>query len=336
MNSAATNEEQIRDKTDSGRSKLSKEKIQQILSAVGSRPTEPNTQIEAAEHNWQRPHPFSRLQLQKLDNFTKTVAHVIAKKFKTLFQGDFNVTATSSSQYFAADVLKQTADSENDYYLPFGTQQERPFGFIRIPLQTSFTLVTQLLGETESGKDSNEQLSPLEESLLYELGCVMVQALSDSIGTHNYQPGEAMVRANVPVEFESTKELTQIDFSFEKAQEEKTEKIGEAYVLILCDKLEAVAGKATSQAEKHSAEDISRAILEHLQDMTVTVSAKLASAVFTFEQFMELQVDDILLLDKKIDEPIELTVQDQTILQGRPSRTENHFAVVISGNNKHP
>ncbi|MBA7704125.1 hypothetical protein ES703_112925 [subsurface metagenome] len=64
--------------------------------------------------------------------------------------------------------------------------------------------------------------------------------------------------------------------------------------------------------------------------MSVFVTAQLASTVLTFDEMMSLQVDDILLLDKAIDKPAEVMVNDQMAFSGRPAKSAGRYAVVIT------
>jgi flagellar motor switch protein FliM len=45
---------------------------------------------------------------------------------------------------------------------------------------------------------------------------------------------------------------------------------------------------------------------------------------------MDLQVDDILVLDKRIDEPVELIVGDRTFYYGCPAKSAGKYAVTIT------
>jgi flagellar motor switch/type III secretory pathway protein FliN len=171
----------------------------------------------------------------------------------------------------------------------------------------------------------------LEESLLLDIASDIIEALSVSSRSYEFQPAQAIVRGQLPLELRVTEELCKITFAFEKADSENPDKFGEAHLLILCDTLEPVLGKAAQVADGFSAEDVSKAILDHLQQIYVSVTALLSSTVLTFEQIANLQVDDILLLDKRIDEPIELTVEGLTILHGQPAKLAGKYAVVIAG-----
>jgi len=314
---------------------LSKAKIQQLLAAVGSRTTEDTSQTEAAEYDWHQPHYFSSNQLKKLDNFTRKVASVIAQKFAAFYHNDFNVTIASTTQHFANELLNELLESgQNDYYLAFGADQQRdavefahPCGLIGIPTQTAIVWATQLLGDTKSEEDSSRDLSQLEKSLLLDTASTIVEALSASSRSLNFQPAKSIVKGHPPFEPQSTEELCKITFGVKKAGSDNS---SEAYLLIPCSKLESAIEKATKANDKFSNEDISKAILNHLQQMSISVTAQLASTLLSFEEIMNLQVGDILLLDKRTDEPVELIVEGRQFFQGRPAKSVGKFAVLIT------
>jgi flagellar motor switch protein FliM len=287
---------------------------------------EDTTQIEATDYNWHKPHCFTRSQLHMLDDFTKKTAKTIAQKFATLCHGDFTATIVSTTQHFANELLDQALESEqNDYYLAFNWALSRhPCGLIGIPLKTAFIWATQLLGDVESKEDSRTDLSQLEESLLLDIAFAIVEALSDS--DCDFQPAKNIVRRLLPLELKGTEELCKITFNVKKSDSDDTE----AYLLILCDDLEPVVGKTAQTVDEFSAEDISKAILNHLEQMSVSVNAQLASTVLSFDEIMSLQVDDILLLDKAIDKPVEVMVNDQMAFRGRPAKSAGRSAVVIT------
>ena len=308
--------------------KLSREKIHQLLAAAGSQPTEDTAQVEATEYNWNQPHCFDHKQLNKLDEFTKNLATVVAEKFTNFCRGEFDVTVVSTTQHFASELLGQALDSgQNDYYLAFGTDQEHLCGLIGIPTQTAFIWTTQLLGDTESEKDSRVDLSQLEESLLSDITSAIVEAFSDIYSACDFQPAQSIVRRLWPLELKGTEELCKIAFQVKESRQENS---SEAYIVIFGSKLEPVVGKAEQAAGTFSAEDVSKAILSHIQQMSVSITAQLASAGLTLEEIMSLEVGDILLLDRKIDEPIELTVNSRTVLHGRPAKSAGKYAVVIT------
>ena len=308
---------------------LSREKLQQLLASVGSQKADDSDKIEAVEYDCRQPHYFDSNQLEKLDDFTKKMAAVIAEKFNALYHNEFEVKTISITQHFADGLLNQNSDSKQDnYYLAFGTDHDEPCGFISIPSQTAMVWAKQLLGDSVSNEDSDKGLSKLEESLLLDVTSALIRALSDPYDDYDFHPAENIVRNQLPFELQGTQELCKIVFNIKEAGSEND---SEVYFLIHCSELKPVVGENTQTVYEFSAEDISKAMLRHVQEMPVFVTAQLASIVLTFEEAMSLGVDDTLLFDKKIDEPVELIVKGKTVLRGWPAKSAGKHAVVITG-----
>lgn len=306
---------------------LTKEKIQQLIAAVGVESEEDTRHnIDALEYNWHQPHFFSKDQLRKLDNFTEKVAQSCTEKFTQLYHSDFNVTITLTTQHFANELIASN-NNQSDCYLTFNSDTDQPFGLVGIPYQTAIVWATQLLGDTNSVENSDRDLSQLEESLLFDIACGVVKAFSDSYDNYDLHPGSEIVKGQMPIELDGTEELCKITFSVKKADLEKS---SEAYFLFPCDKLRSVTGQKVQTSEDFSAQDISKAMLSHIQDMPVSVTVQLAHAMLSFQEIMSLQADDILLLDKRVNEPTELIVEGKVILRGRPAKSEGKHAVVIT------
>jgi flagellar motor switch protein FliM len=62
----------------------------------------------------------------------------------------------------------------------------------------------------------------------------------------------------------------------------------------------------------------------------IPVTVRLASTALSFKEMMNIQVDDILLLDKKFDEPVELIAGGRTVCRGRPAKSAGEYAMVIT------
>ncbi|MHC4531360.1 MAG: FliM/FliN family flagellar motor switch protein [Planctomycetota bacterium] len=304
---------------------MSREKIQQILASIGSQVVDENDKVEAAEYNWLQPHCFSSKQLKKLDSFTEKALQGCAEKFAQLYNNDFNVTITSTTQHFAYE-FAAPEKAQNDYYLTIDTEGQT-FGLVGIPSQTAIIWATQLLGDSKAAEDTDRDLSQLEQSLLFDIASGIIKALSDSYDNYDLHPAGEVVRGQQYIELKGTEELCKITFSVKEADSENA---SEAYFLILCDKLKPVVGQNVQAGKDSSSETIAKAMLGHVHRFPVSVTAQLASTVLTFEEIMSLQVDDVLLLDKGVKEPAELIVEGQTIFRGQPVKADNNHAVVIT------
>lgn len=305
---------------------LSRQKIQQILASVGAQAQqEDNQNIDASDYNWNQPRCFSSEQLKQLDTFTEKLAQACTEKYTQLFNTEFNVTITSTTQHFANEITNPE-NIKSDYYLNFGTENQT-FGMVGIPGATAINWTTQLLGDTDSAENEDRQLSQLEQSLLLDIASGTIKTLSDFYDNYDLQPTGEIVREHLPIKLEGTEQLCKIIFSAKKTNSEKS---SDAYFLMFCDKMEPIIGQNVQTGEDASAKDVSKAMLEHVHELPVVVTAQLASIALTFEEIMSIQVNDVLLLDKMVNEPTELIVEGQTVLRGRPAKSNGNYAVVIT------
>ncbi len=305
---------------------LGRKRVEELLRAVGSQPGDDTAQMESTPYDWHDPHYFGSEQLAGLESFGQSAAQAMATRFSDLCRSRYDVTITAISHHFAGEYLDKASEGkQSDYSVPFGATPEHPCGFVGMPEQTASAWARQLLGDSESQEDSSRDLSSLEESLLLDLTSALIEAFSGSSPACNFCLAGNLVRGPMPIDMPDTEEISRISFEARKVDSEEGLA---AYFVLPCRELAPVTGK-TVRAAEFSAIEVSSAILEKLQDVQVVVTARLDSATLTFEELMNLRVDDMLLLDRTVAEPIDLIVQGRTLFSGRPAKSTGKYAVVV-------
>jgi flagellar motor switch protein FliM len=167
----------------------------------------------------------------------------------------------------------------------------------------------------------------LEEAILVDIASAVVKALSDLHDTFDFNPAKELEKGMLPLYLDSTDEICKITFNVQQTDSENS---SDAHILLPCKLLESVVGKTAKIKNKYSPEKVSRAILEDFQKTTITVTGQLDSIKLTFEEILSLQPDDILLLDKKIDEPLDVIVDQVTVLRGSLAKSTGKYAAVVT------
>jgi len=343
---------------------LSAEKIRQLLAAVRLEPGEDAAKnVELPRYDWRRPHYFSQSQLNELKCFTENVSAATATKFTRLYRSDYDVTTDSISEHFADEFLCRSSNGEQpDYYLLFGpgplrqesrhwpspagqagrggagpapspqakanaSAEPQPWGCVGIPHQTALAWATQSLGEAKPDEASARSLSQLEKSLLLDIASLFVEALCESYDGYDFHAIGDIVTGQFPLDLESTKELCKVTFNAKQAGSQAAAK---AYLLMPCDKLLPVTKTITKTTHQLSAEDVSKAIIGHLHQMRVSLTTQLGSGTLTFAELMSLSVNDILMLDAPVSEPVKLIIQGIELFKGRLAKSAGKYAVVIA------
>jgi flagellar motor switch protein FliM len=307
---------------------LSRQRLHQLLSAVGSDPADDSAQMAFTEYDWNDPHYFNGEHLVKLNGFAQRAARAMVTRFSGFSRTQYDVKITSITQHFAGEYLKKAYEvAQQDFFVPFGAAPERSCGFIGIPEKTAGDWARQLLGDSGPQEDSGRELSALEESLLMDLASALIEVFSESEAALNFSLTGNLIKGMVPFSLSATDEICRISFDVRKADSEDG---SAAYLVVTCDELAPVSGKAITVKDGFSANEVSKAIVEHLQEMTVAVTSQLDTAILTFQDLMNLRVNDVLLLDRTVDEPIDLILEGRRVFSGRPAKSAGKYAVVVT------
>jgi flagellar motor switch protein FliM len=314
--------------------KTSRTKMQQLLAAIGSRQTDGSKNMDVPPYDWYQPHCFNGPQMKKLSSLAAKLATCLAAKFGALCQKRSEVTIVSTSEHFSAQFIGQGQSDQDDkskgpvnYYLPFGAGQEEPCGFISIPPQTALVWTTQLLGDTESKENTTRPLSDLEVSLLFDMAKLIVDAISAAAEKVSFRSTSSAVMDRLPLQLKGTEEFCKITFKMKK---QDSETASEAHILILCDKLIPLVTDSAQAAGKFSDKEIVRAMQNHIEKIAIPITVQLATVAVTLNEALNLSPGDILILDKKIDEPVHLLVNGKAIFRGRCAKSAGNYAIAIT------
>lgn len=322
--------------TNAGAKNLTGQKLRQLFSALkGDNVTTEAIQVQATEYDWHVPHHFNRDQFKKLGRFADKMAETINKPLGLLCRGDIKVKIVSTTEHFANEIFNELFELQRKHHgLAFSDAQNNPSGFVYVSAKEAAKWAAQLLGDAEDQEQEEieKDLSQLEKSLLVDIACAVIDGLSDASKSNSgpaLQRTGDMLQGKCPVVLSPTEELCKITF-----QVEQLERTAQASVIILSSVLEPVVGMQLRAGSKVSPEETSRKLIENLNRVPVRVTAQLGSCWPTLADIMNLQVADILLLDRKVDEPVEVYAEGEKLFCGWPARSLGKYVVVITGSQK--
>lgn len=309
-----------------GTENLSRDKLQRILAAIGAKAADDSSQnMDVPEFDWRQPRYFTLEQLVKLKDFAEIAARAATEEFTRLYQGDCRVSVVSTGLHFS-----QTFGEEKEqpcYYIPFGMNSQSPIGALCIPKTTAFIWTGLVLGGTAPDGDADRELSKLEESFLLDIAAELVNAFAKIYGSQLH-PDSRLLQDWSSVKLHGSEELFEI--TFESARTDSEDGGVQASFLMCCDKLESAAGEPASTNEKLSEAQIANAILEHLHRTPVTVRVRLGTTRLPFKDMVDLQVNDIVMLDKKISDTVDILIENRLLFAGYPAQSGGKHAIVIA------
>jgi flagellar motor switch protein FliM len=254
---------------------LGQAKIRQLLAAVGSAPAPEPPAGAVTPYDWRDPHYLNADQLNRLAAIMSQAAARLGDVFTRFFSREFDVSPTAVTQHFAGD-LHRSFEPDNSYCLTFGPDKGPSCGFLAISTRTTMAWVSRLLGDTEPAGDSDRALSSLEESLLSDLVAAVIEVFLGSLKPHEDLKGSGRLSKGQPdIRFETTEEICRIAFQIKEADKSEP---SEVTFLLSCSRLAALTGKTLAATSRATPQELSQALMEHLQQMPVTVTARLATA----------------------------------------------------------
>ncbi|MBN1505461.1 MAG: FliM/FliN family flagellar motor switch protein [Sedimentisphaerales bacterium] len=297
-----------------------------LLQAVGSSPAA-EASVQATKYDWHSPRYFSEEQYNRLAAVMSQIAAVIAAGLGRYFNREMTVSPASIAQHFAGS-LQDLGIAQSRYYLTFGADQDKASGFLSITAETALKWVTHLLGDSGSAAGTNRALSSLEESLLIDVVTAVADAFLSALQAHaQLCPGDHLLKDNPSVPFEPAQEICMIVFSITGGESDEKD---EVLFLLPCELLALLVGKGRQAIQQVSPDESSRTLLEHVQQMPVTIVGRLACTTLDFGELLGLEEEDIFLLDKPLDEPVELLVDNRVLFRGHIARSATRRAVVVT------
>ncbi len=320
-------------------------KMQSLLNAVVSTPAADETKIPAEKYDWRRPNYFNQQQLVILNDFADGVTSGFSRKLGEFMRCQYQVTLSSADQQYAEDFI--TPEITN-YYLPIysrksslaNQKQKTTFstlaGVICVPVETGKIWAKKLLGETRIDLNSDEEMAPLEQSLLADLIGKVAQVLTDCHPSKDFSCGEEFREIRPGIDIETACELYNITLHAKPSDsgDQNKDDVETLHVVMLCEELNAIVGKTDPNELNISPESIKRALTNIIKQVDIAVATEMSNTAITFEQLVDMKVNDIVLFDKKIDEPIDITVQSRPLFRGWMAKTQGNYAVVIENINQ--
>lgn len=299
-------------------------KMQQILAAIGSRSEQTETDDMACDpYDWYQVRYFSDSQLKAVENLCEHMAGTLSQALKRAFRQDVAVELTQIRQSTMAQY--KNAEETNHAYMPFLIQAHQSFGGLAVPASTMKYWLDHLLGASES--EADKPLSPLEATLLSDISISVINAVSSCL-SFDIEGRSPLTKGHFNVPLDNTEEIAVLNFVY-KSMEQSDDPGRTVTILIPCailtHSLEGIA-----QTVRPSDNVLQQAIRHHIDQVPMLVTAEFTTTTLTLEQAMGLAPGDVLLLEKDLDDPVTLKIEDRIIFRCKPVQCENNYAVMVT------
>jgi len=283
---------------------------------------------EATDYDWNAPCSFITAQLEKLQQFAAKAATEIAKVLSDQLHEEVPLQPDQLSQHYVGRLFL-LQDQTDNYCFPIGPEGGRQCGLVVIPGQLIRGWVAKALGSTESQGAQERELSSLESALMQDTVATAVQAFSvefQRIGGHTLDCGhERPVEAALP---DARDEDEYCVLAFQVGEENDHAAI--SFVLASDVLAKAVDAKAAGQSAEKPPGQCRKDLLASVQEASVTAAVWLPATGLSLREVTSLEEGDVLIMDTKTDQPLELLVNGKAILSGHPVSCEGQYALQIA------
>ncbi len=296
-----------------------------LAAAAKDQPPHAPVEEDVSDYDWNAPSRFIPEQMVNLEQFAAQVGKEISKALGRQFREEVLLHADAPGQYYA-ERLPVLAEEASNYCASLMTDGEN-CGLVAIPAERTMEWVAKVLGGSPPSGEERE-LSSLESALLQDILASATRAFSDVFE----QAGGGRVQCGK--EISTTPELPgtgptddYLLLSFRADDEDEQAAIS----LILNSELMApAAGDSGGQKEnQRSPDELRKDILTSLERANVTAEVMLGTIDLTMRGMMNLEKGDVLLINGKTEEPVELIVQGKPVLSGFPVCCEGQYALQV-------
>jgi len=318
---------------------LSQQEIDQLLNNMQSGETESGisteTDREAVPFDFRLPNRISKNQIRTIRNIHENFAESFSSYLMNKLQSIININVISVDQIYYSEYVLSVSNPACLY--TFGIEHTDIKGILELSTDLAFTLVDRLLGGGggSSGGKKSKVITPIEQNVLIEAVHRIMQDLRKSWQIID------------DFEFAIDRFEPDIDFAQITSQSESVLLItleifigDQSYLMNVCFAtyaFDSILSKLSSQnmstirpVKYHGGTSAKSIIKQHLSGTKLGVSVMFGKALITFKQLMELENGDVIVLDKKVGDEVEVRVNQKVLFHGITGNVNEHKAVKIT------
>jgi flagellar motor switch protein FliM len=301
--------------------------LQTLLNSTGGGDEVFGSGIEAADYDWTSPAYLTPKQIDRLKEFVTEAAKEVTNALKEFLRIDLSLTAGEPTHYFSQTL--QAEEVEADLFsVALVDDKGTLLGFIALAGQSVNEWMAKLLGGSQIDLTDGTELSPVEQALLIDLFSVVNQSFWKA-APQAFRPKltleKSITQGKAPLDPEFLGTYCRMDLKLAEGDAKPV-----ASLVLASDLIEAVAtGKGQAELRQHRPGDKAH-ILGHVDNIMLRAVVSLGTAQATMRDLISLQAGDVLVINKLVDEAVELQIAGETIFLGSAVQSEGRCAIQIT------
>ena len=313
---------------------LSQQEIDQLLNNMKTGAEDANSSHqdkEAIPFDFRLPNRISKNQLRTIRNIHENFAEIFSSFLMSKLQSIININVISVDQIYYSEYVLSVSNPACLFTLEIHDTDIK--GILEFSPELALTLVDRLLGGYGNGTKQSKLITPIEQKVLVVVVDKIMKDLRKAwqiigdydFGIDRFEPDIDF--AQITSQSESVLLITFEIF------------IGEqSYLMNLCFAtyaFDTVLSKLSTQnlstirPLKYTGTTARKILLHHLNDTELPVAVEFGKAVINFDNLMQLNKGDIILLNTKVGDEAKVKIDSKDMFFGTIGTVNNHKALKI-------
>jgi len=303
---------------------LTRQQIRDLMAVAARSESSVDSDRPYRQHDWRQCRYFSDQQISAIRNYLEKAGLSVSKALQRLCRLELQTGIQSIRQEYAQALIKSLKIDAQDYCMPFDLTATKTKGLLIIPIQAALIMAQWLLGGDQT-TDTRQGLSMLEEALLTDCARAVIQALGDGDPPISMESATRLEKGAMGFMWDQMEAILSADMTMQQAGKAACQ----ATVLMPCAAFSMLVGKKDCSTQTSSS-DNSSIIMKYIEDLPVRLSAVLGTVSLKIADVVGLGIGDIVVLDKKIHEPVEILVEGREAFVGTPVSYRGQLAIKIT------
>ncbi|MEN3202604.1 MAG: flagellar motor switch protein FliM [Atribacterota bacterium] len=315
---------------------LSQEEIDALLKALSSGAAEAEkikgeakSEVRVKVYDFRRPEKFSKDQIRTFHMIFSTFARLGATNLAGFLRSRFQIDLVSVDQLTYEEFVRSVPSPT--FVCVFSLPPLEGRCVLQISLDVVFSMIDRLLGGIGVPLGNPRPLTEIENRIMLEVVERLMGAFREAwANIYQVDPRVETLESNLEfVQIVSGSDMTVLfSFEIEVAERSGVMTICIPYIVVepITQKLSASLWFASRKSHSAKAQEDIR---YWIQRVRLPVWVKLGEAHIRLRELLTLEVGDVLLLERKADEPLEIYVGKRVKMRGIPGRSGRHLAVKV-------
>jgi flagellar motor switch protein FliM len=288
---------------------------------------------EITNYDFRRPNRISKNQVRTLQNIHESFAEVFGYYLVSKLQTVVSISITSVDQLFYSEFILSVSNPSCLYV--FDIEGTDGSGILEISPQLALTIMERLLGGSTDNQEKTRSITPIEQAVIRG---IIEHAFSDlrnawkTVADLNFKFSRLEMEADF-VQVAPASEIVVV-ISFDVNIGTQTFLMNICFPTFALEEILAqlnrqqVTSAAVKQSDKKMRANM-KMITNHMENTYMPVYAELGKTKVTVQELLEFKKGDIIKIEKRINEEIEVIIGSRRKLAARPGTVEGRKAVRV-------